>query len=987
MASTRLLQYADVDDAWDVVLRPWLVACEKNAWTLKSPVAMVLPNAATVAYVKGRLLAEEMSAMGVSFLTPGQLRSALLRSNDTAPALAIREELHLIARTAAAKLPINPIAQSIVAHPDEFVKACDALDGAGWRVDGFPHRDAKMLAAHYFSMLDSTGLRSVFQVDRDLLQPASRPSPCFSELLIFGFSAKHWEQYSLLMACQHHASNVLACLPEQGATVAEEMWSNQWEEAFGAAENVNKSDDPRVLPYQEPALAADRFEPLKNAAPDLFNFWMGGDLMEEAQAIIDQAVHYLNDDSCERLGIVFSSRVTPIAREVASRLVELNIPHHDIPGHNPGQPTEQWLFESWCDFQSAQRLEGVLELLRNLHLEGTVSQEDRDALTRDLMRSFRECMTDDLKVLLAFVKGGRRADGFDVFFQEWCLLPERDLFAAFFEQTVPILQKIGWPQRQDTLLERAKRLGDVLLEPIQRDAFLVWLRAVVNVPGRTRPDLGREPFARVQLITLDEAVGQTWSHVILAGMNKGAWPPEESSSAFLEETQMSWLNRKASVQGGQGEGHLVLAEGKGYLVSSNERRRRFEQDFLHLIGNVKEHVSLTACMRAPEDKSREWAPSDLWMRIFYVARDALFSLKEAEKLSEKTKAFLQASIVDRDKTIQEFASVKQAYVTRRDAEAPFDEYSFSFNQAPEGGVQLSCKAWETAIKRPANAWYEHVLKVSKADSPAKDEVRMLTIGTWLHDWVNPTPKEKDVTLLPELSDWLSQVDRFSNAERFAVREAYVKADRELPDWWTVDWAWARKLVRSFALEIKNQPGPLWGVGEYSLREHQIATVPGVLRLPARGRIDLVLSQGEVSLDALEKSVPSLWILDFKTGGDEILSEKGLANGSGIQMALYALALYGAGARAIDVSVVRPNESLKVQLTLDEILDSKELWQTVSKIHETGCFGDRGAVRSEFSFTGDYPWATLPVAPEILDAKWQHTLNLWEEGSDSSNSDQ
>jgi hypothetical protein len=42
------------------------------------------------------------------------------------------------------------------------------------------------------------------------------------------------------------------------------------------------------------------------------------------------------------------------------------------------------------------------------------------------------------------------------------------------------------------------------------------------------------------------------------------------------------------------------------------------------------------------------------------------------------------------------------------------------------------------------------------------------------------------------------------------------------------------------------------------------------------------------------------------------------------------------------------------------------------MEKTGIFGMLGEIRSEFTFTGDYPLATLPIDQFLLRDKWEHT---------------
>jgi len=980
--SIRYIQYEQIEEAWDTVIAPWLRACEKEAWRQPHPVAMVVPHAAAVAYIKERLLTNGLSAFGVHFLTPGQLRTALLSACQMPAALAIREDLHLIARMVASSQSEQVVAQSILAEPDAFVKACDSLEGGGWQANGFTHSDVRAIAAAYFGLLKKTGLQTAFCVDRHLREAALTATPCFGELLMLGFTAQHWNQYNLLAAAPHFATNTLLCLPLQTSTQAEIMWQHQWEQTVGSAEPLQRSQAVRqalrAAPYASLAKAAERYvaldleEPMDPGSAHM-QFCMAQDIHQEAAVIADLVMHDLSDPGCERLGVVFASRVSPLAREVGERLRNFDIPHHNIPGYYPGQPPAQWLFENWAEFQATQRLQPYLHFTQTLHWQGLLDRKVYAAVETALMDAFRECMTDDLNVLLHYVTAMRStAATVCEHLRAWPLLPVSGTFQLFFAAVAAPLQRIGWPPRLDVLQQRATRLGAVLNEAMDREAFLAWLRSVVNVPGRTRPALGREPFARVQMITLDEAAGQTWSHLIFAGMQQGVWPPEASGSAFLQEARIAHLNRSVTVEGRQGEGHEVLRAGYSYLLSPPDIRRRHEQDFFDLLGSVCGRASLTASALAADGSGKAIAPSDLWMRVYYAEHGKLYTdAVRAVQLSE-TAVYLRRGIAQPLAETVDFPEVRRAFIERRDPQAPFGQYSFRYRQPPDGGLQLSCKAWETACKRPASAWYAHVLSVRQAVSPASQDVRSLTVGTWLHEWINPTPGQKHLRPLPTIAQWLETIHRAATHKRTIVTQAYQQAQRALPDWWQVDWARTRRLARQFAREIAAHASWAYGVGEFTLRAKDTLSLPELGPMPLRGRIDLLLSQQTTLLAEDAASPRAAWVVDFKTGADAPLSKRGLAAGDGLQLALYALALKALGVATVDLSILRPDVPLQPQLNVAAVLEQTELWASLWRMHRSGCLGDRGAVRSAYTFTGHYPLATLPVDPLILEQKWQLT---------------
>src|ERR1700690_4183177 len=95
---------------WGQAAGPWLRA-HGTRWQEKRVV--LAPNAAWIAALKERAVAEKIPVLGIDWLTPGHLRTRLLRALP-GPALrvALREDLHLLLEVAAASLPDNPLARA-----------------------------------------------------------------------------------------------------------------------------------------------------------------------------------------------------------------------------------------------------------------------------------------------------------------------------------------------------------------------------------------------------------------------------------------------------------------------------------------------------------------------------------------------------------------------------------------------------------------------------------------------------------------------------------------------------------------------------------------------------------------------------------------------------------------------------------------------------------------------------------------------------------
>lgn len=146
---------------------------------------------------------------------------------------------------------------------------------------------------------------------------------------------------------------------------------------------------------------------------------------------------------------------------------------------------------------------------------------------------------------------------------------------------------------------------------------------------------------------------------------------------------------------------------------------------------------------------------------------------------------------------------------------------------------------------------------------------------------------------------------------------------------------------------------------------------GTRRLELRGRIDALFADGA------DGAVPATcWVADFKTGNELPMSARNLAarllKGNGIQVSLYALALAALGARDVRASLLTAETPVAPQVDLAELRDQMAFWEGLIRMQETGAFGMRGTVRSEYGASLALPLATLPVDPDVLEEKWALT---------------
>src|SRR5438128_11558077 len=87
------------DAAWESVILPWFEAIAPRAVEEPSPVAVITPFRSHAHLLRSKLLARDISLLGVRFLVPSRLRE-FLQNAETAR-VPLREHLRLLLSSAA----------------------------------------------------------------------------------------------------------------------------------------------------------------------------------------------------------------------------------------------------------------------------------------------------------------------------------------------------------------------------------------------------------------------------------------------------------------------------------------------------------------------------------------------------------------------------------------------------------------------------------------------------------------------------------------------------------------------------------------------------------------------------------------------------------------------------------------------------------------------------------------------------------------------
>ena len=967
------------DAAWETVFLPWFEAVARRAEE-PAPVAVVTPFRSHAHLLRSKLLAHDISLLGVRFLVPAQLREILLR--DSGLKIPLREHLRLLltiaAEEIAAKIESDQsgylIARSVARDPDYFLRIFDELNAAGWSLADINQPALSAIAARFDKICRECGFAFVHEADRLAVANAEKLPARFSSLLVTGFEGAHWPLWPLLHAAVKSSlqSTVILNDPRDEARDVDETWVGTWEEVFGEAEPVGEAQGDTG-----------------DDSPSI-QFVVGRDTTDQARAIVALTAKFLCEKNCERIGILFPQK-DALPRLVGRFLRSAQIAHNDGIAHLSPSVFDDDAWRAWLELQENPRLKSLAQFLHSIGAE-IFAQMTILEVEEKLRDAYSGVLIDDIEVLREFCARSEDKTEIARGLEKIQFLPPATTFSEFLQQTKNIFGQFGWKQRWSEIERLSRNWTERVPQRFSRANYLRWLREILSAPSLSRDEYGAHPYSRVHLLPYSEAETQSWTHLIFAGLNEEAWPALDEE--FVSDRQIDefnqrnkTLNRRAVKRGRHGEGQWSIIEGKTFLLGSSERRQIRRRQLRNLIESATAGVSVTANLHSESSPGRIANPTDFFSRLYFEARGRGVSQQTLQALEEQTREWLSDwSPVDAQKTDSiSVGRSRYAYDMRRQRQ-PFGEYEFALRSPPERPVTLRVTEWEAAVKWPAIRWMRVFLGVDP-DSDNGDAWATAT-GQWVHRWLADSVRPINGEAFVELREVAEIRERLiEHARQFQdqVRDLCVAVRRTLPDWWVSGWSNALYVADCLAAKLSDLVGAWTHMApEWSLDSPTNISVDAHESLRVRGRIDLILARGRRTRSRL--GFADLWLIDYKTGRQRGLNlrerrsketsaekfRKLLAKGRGVQLALYALATHALGASDVQLALLGLADELAPQFDLADALAQKDFWQELYRMQETGVFGMLGPVHADYGFAHNYPLATLGIDEELLQEKWALT---------------
>jgi hypothetical protein len=1006
MAATRLYFTASVEEQWRALAGPWLREQAGAAWKNPKPTVVLTPSRAESFYLRSRLVEEGVPFLGLRFWTPSDARKFLLGEILPEIGTAMQAELRLVARACAEKLAgadgtvagpataTNATLTSVIREPGAFLRAYDLLLGAGWD----PTREGAVygreLAREMQLALEERHIASQAGLHRHLRRKASsREESLIANVLVVGFNAAHWPLWDLLKAVVFSAGETVVALsePRVFAEEIDQLWISSWEEVTHT-ESISPigpilTDEPKI-PFAGLVASYEKGDPGEADTDDL-TFRVTPELASHIRAVVLQALDYLKRDSCTRLGIVFPE-ANALALGVAEELRRLGIPLDDGTGSLTPGLFERRRWQSWIALQEEPGVQRLIAWVRACEAQGVSCGMGPALSARDiadvLENALGESLVDDLNFLARHLEEnstGNRAGAMADFLRQRIALPEAAPFAQFLAMTGEALTLPGWEEHLARLRIDPPawlRKGEGLLS---RRTFLEWLKESTASQTWTSGAEGNHFYGKVHLGIYAQMTGQTWSHLILTGLNEGVWPRVFEAGAFGSRHELVALNQQARTlnrlgagQGGQGMGHETVSADRGHCLLPLERQHLALRDLCAALESTGDAACLTAMTT---EGGRSLLPSDFFNHAYQAKTGRVLDEETFRSLANATEEWCRKheSLFESKSPAASaaIAATQVAYAARRDPTRPFGPYEFAYGQPPPQPIQLSCKRWEDAWNHPATVWLGEI--VGALSWPEGTLSWPRAVGTWVHRWLAASLRE--CRERNSARDFLPLLLEAADREAVRVRNRARAAEVELYPWWNQVWAHARTVALGLGETLAPHLQDKQFLCEFRLPQDVRIALPGTDQADflLKGRIDLLLVEpGGVprhpaggDLAHGDFSGCACWVVDFKTGAVQSLSEKKIGEGKGLQTVLYALAVRARGAVSTAISLHTSDAPLKPQVQLDDVLGIASLFHSLDKLHRDGVFGMRADADNAYGYSPSYPMATRFVPGNILEAKW------------------
>ncbi|MEM9444478.1 MAG: PD-(D/E)XK nuclease family protein [Verrucomicrobiota bacterium] len=952
------------EDVWNYRLEDWIVKQAKNAWKQSKISLLLVPNRSLLYEIKRRLISNGLGMVGVCIWSPQECKKYLWGklglSDDVLDAESLGFMLGL-----ESELEDSNLAYSLSEDPSLLVKARNEVEGAGHSFVDHVGLELSRILNQVKTRYQSLELKSPMEVENEILKKIrDRKMPqIFQSVCVVGFGSESWKWRGLLLAAYVGSATFAMAVyaPRWKGEESDQIWINSWEHITHSSFEVAYSRNSQIdKPFERLALA---IESGGNAEkPDLpegsVSFALAENVYEEARIAFRQVVAFLAEGA-ERVGVLVPGPGV-LSREVARRLEQSGIAHYDALGHFRPGPYEADSFKLWLDFQEHQTISSFLLFINSYPKALAGCPFSMTEVGYALKQSFHETLSEHYLVALSWLErlGSPKAKQVGAWLKKIGLLESFARAVDFHVQLKELFELLGW-----TVLLGAieKRVGIInrIDQKVSRSLYVKWLREIANSMMRVRGDHGNEFLGRVEVLPYNRAEGVSWTHLVLSGLSEDGWPRLESPEGFLGDALIKKLNRTALRQ--NEELSFVDLRKHGLLLRSEEKLWLEQKQVLNVLESVTSKLAITSSEQGLEPSGNAVARGDFYNLIYHVLHGAdLKKQKSVINLANESRPFPCNGK-------RQYEDIRKAYLARR-TKGVFGEYEFALISRPMPLVIWNASDWELLNSSSAELWLKKYLRVIPKDSWFSEKVMQKALGVWVHKWLGQALLEvfqngKGLDDTHRVGLLHEALDERMKKTRGTLWEVYQSVDKHVPEWVDSVVRRGRSIAGDIGLKL-NDFGDGWKVEVEKKLVEGSKLQFGSGEMDVSGRLDLLLTH---------QASREWWVIDFKTGDPDLLSAASLKKGKGLQVAIYVKALKESLGENGFGNLLSARSALKEKLLrANEDAEWNSVLEGLNKIQSHGVIGWSGSLFNQYSFSGVYPLATLPVDGKLLIEKWMKT---------------
>jgi hypothetical protein len=980
--------YSNFQDAWSNVLKNWFIEKTYEASPQGKHLLVIAPYESANHFLKLKLNDQRVSYDRIQFLTPDTLRTFVtsLYFNEKKELLS-DEDFSLLIRIACDHLPHNPFAQAIKSSPMGLVEAYNQLGVNKELLAVLFAGQAFELIKAVNDLLHQSQLKRREFIDLEIAQMirGNVQSNHFNTLA-FGFGISDWNNYLLLQTFCSFSETATICLLDVHGGFIEEAWKGSWEEHSQKEIEVLDSKEMSTMPFSG---LVDAFEiPLVGVENQLTHkkteaipeFIIAQDSLQEAQSIVAHILDFMSCNPSKRIGIIVSGKSSILYKELTELFRVYSISYYDYVDAYDTSKKDIGLLNAFLKWQKEVALDSFINFIELCALSGLIDSKIWLHFKKHACSTQLYTLSNHFEIFSAYCKLGSDKKDWNVFLDDWLLLPDTGSLKQYIALIDPMLVQLGFGELTEILLLKADGLLGNLEYSLTKDTFLAWIYETILEGCKQIQDYSDSASPMVSILTIQEAVLQEWDLLISTTETVDASNKIVYSIVQSEESIKKY-NQEALKQGKYGEGHICIHSLKTWVLSKADQQLVVMKQLLRLIENTKISLVFTHSLSTQTAENLNISASEsnfgvIFSHAFLATHGSL-----PENIVWNESFNLHSKVVPEVNGYFDYINVQQseiAYQSRRNPDELFGEYQFCLKFPFSERIAFSAKQWEKVFQKPESVWFRDLLGIYDYATKDTKVSSALAVGTWVHEWVL-LPKCSDRLNVYHLDEWLTESLERATVLKKHIQATYAASKMVVPDYWNSLWNKAKQITKKIIYNLSLESCEAVA-GEITIPEESefIWGVTAEESFLLKGRIDLIItavSQVDTEIFGKKEKVP-VTILDIKTQGNHTLKINQLKAGKGLQLLFYGLALINCGYDPVTIQFINPDKlTLKDEFIIDSttIEALTPIFKYISTYYNQGILGQKHNPRDAYKGDIRFPLATLKISENILQQKNNQTF--------------